>query len=111
MEGTRAARTGNPRRSDRRRVVGRPPARRLGLWWAAALAALLPLSLAGSANAAAPPTGDAGTAIATALAGTVAGSVDAGSLHTCGVRTNGTVACRGYNDSAGRTPPGAPSPE
>ena len=65
---------------------------------AAFAAALLALSLAGPAWAAAPPTGNAGASIATAPAGTVAGSVDAGGGHTCGVRTNGTVACWGRND-------------
>jgi hypothetical protein len=73
-------------------LSGRPSAGRLGLCGAIALAAaLLSLSPAGSASAAAPPTGDAGASIAIASTGTVAGSVDAGEDHTCGVQTNGTL--------------------
>ena len=70
------------------------------------VAALLALSLVGPAWAAAPPTGDAGTSIATAPASAVAGSVDAGGGHTCGVRTNGTAACWGLDASGEATPPG-----
>ena len=73
---------------------------------AATLAAvLLAWSLAAGARAAAPPTGDAGASIAAAPAGAVAGSVDAGSFQTCGVRANGTLACWGDNDTGQVTPP------
>jgi hypothetical protein len=63
---------------------------------AAALLAALAVLMAvapGVGPAAAPPTGDAGIAISTAPAGTVAGSVDAGDAHNCGVKTDGTIAC------------------
>ena len=68
-------------------------------------ATLLSLSLAGSASAAAPPTGNADVSIATAPAGAVAGSVDVGGLHACGVKTDGTVACWGDNSVGQATPP------
>ena len=80
-------------------------ARRLGLCGAIAVAALLLLTLAGSAFAAAPPTGNAEASIATAPAGAVAGSVDAGELQTCAVRTNATLACWCANFSGQATPP------
>ena len=32
-------------------------------------------------------------------------SVSAGSHHTCGVRSNGSVACWGWNESGQATPP------
>ena len=87
------------------RARGRPPARRLRLCGAVALAAsLLSLSLAGSARAAAPPTGDAGASIAAAPAGAVAGSVDAGGFHTCGIRTNGTARLLGRRTAAASPP-------
>ncbi len=98
MERAQARRTQARRWLAVKRTCGRPPARRLGLCGAIALASgLLPLSLAASASAAAPPTGNAEASIATAPAGEVAGSVDAGDDHTCGVRTDGTVACWGFN--------------
>jgi hypothetical protein len=81
---------------------GPPAARRLGLCGAASL---LSLGLAGSASAAAPSTGDAAASIAAAPAGTVAGSMSGGYYHTCGMRTNGTVACSGDDSSAEATPP------
>ena len=89
-----------------KRMLGTPPARRLGLCGGIALAiALRPLSLAGSASAAAPPSGDAGVSIAAAPAGAVAGNVDAGVGYTCGFQKNSMVACWG-DDTAGRaTPP------
>ncbi len=60
-------------------MLREPPARRHCLRRGIALAAaLLSLSVAGSAAAAAPPTGDAGVSIAAAPVGVVAGSVDAG---------------------------------
>jgi hypothetical protein len=31
--------------------------------------------------------------------------VSAGDIHTCGLRTNGTLACWGYNDGGQATPP------
>ena len=108
MERRKAWRTGSPAAALRRTRRWPSPAHRLGLCGAAA--ALLPLSLAGSASAAAPPTGDAGASIATAPAGAVAGSVDAGAFHTCGVKTNGTLACWGANVRARPPRPRAPSP-
>ena len=54
MESARAARLGSRRRSETRRAFDRAPARRLGLGGALALAALLPLSLAGVASRRAP---------------------------------------------------------
>lgn len=84
---------------------GRSPTQRLGFWRTIALAALVSLCLAGSASAAAPPTGDAGASIATAPPGVVAGSVDSGFTHNCGIRKNGTVACWGDNSVGESTPP------
>jgi Regulator of Chromosome Condensation (RCC1) repeat protein len=112
LERAQAGQTRARQRPAVKRVCGGFPARRLGLCGAAALVgALLPLSLAGSASAAASPTGDAGASIATAPAGAVAGSVDAGGSgvyisHTCGVRTSGTIACWGSNAFGQATPPG-----
>ena len=84
----------------------RPRGRRLGLFGAAALvAALASLSLGDPARAAAPPTATAGASIATALPGTVAGSVEAGARHTCGTRANGMAACWGRNASGQAAPP------
>ena len=71
----------------------------------ALMAAVLSSGLAGSAHAAAPPTGNPGASIATAPAGAVAGSMSAGGYHTCGIRTNGAVACRGANEYGQATPP------
>ena len=70
----------DPRSSAPRRATG---SRRLQTALALAsvpiaLIAVLLLTLAGPGSAAAPPTGDAGASIATALPGVVAGSVSAG---------------------------------
>src|SRR4051794_6011833 len=61
----------------------------------ASLIAAALLALAPSALAAARPTGDAGISLRTAVTGGVAGAVDAGVEHSCGVETDGTLACWG----------------
>src|SRR6266849_3564627 len=43
--------------------------------------------------------------LATAPAATVAGSIDAGRHHTCGIKKNGTLACWGDNNDGQATPP------
>ena len=90
--------------------------RRLGVVTAlAALFAAVGVLMAvgpGVGRAAAPPTGEAGVAISTAPAGTVAGSVGAGAFHSCGVKTDGTLACWGDNSSGQLgAAPAAPSPD
>jgi VCBS repeat-containing protein len=70
----------------------------LGAALLAALAVLMAVG-PGVGRAAAPPTGEAGVAISTAPVGTIAGSVDAGDFHSCGVKTDGTLACWGSNSS------------
>src|SRR5687768_8497855 len=88
------------------RARRRPFARPLRLCGAIALAAfLIPLGFAGLASAAAPPTGDAGASLAVAPSGAVVGSVDAGTSHTCGIRTSGNLACWGANTSGQSTEP------
>ncbi|HXE99954.1 MAG TPA: RCC1 domain-containing protein, partial [Solirubrobacterales bacterium] len=102
MESAQSART----RTRCRLRLSRSAVRRRTVHALAALAAaLIPLSLAGTASAGAPPTGDAGTSIATAPVGAVAGSVDAGGQHTCGIKTDGTVACWGLDTDGQATPP------
>jgi hypothetical protein len=76
----------------------RPVALLLIMWATLAALALL-LMVVGPAWAAAPPTGEAGVAISTAPEGTVAGSVDAGEFHSCGVKTDATLACWGSNSN------------
>ncbi len=83
-------------------ACGHPGARLLRLCGAIALVCL---SLAGSASAAAPPTGDPATSIATAPGGVVAGSVDAGIFAACGLRTNSTLVCWGPDFYGEASPP------
>src|SRR6266536_513971 len=52
-----------------------------------------------------PAFASARGAISTLPEGTVAGSLDAGGTHTCGIRTTGVVACWGDNTYTQSTPP------
>src|SRR5438874_8292710 len=78
--------------------------------WAALIidSLLLSAGLAGifavPAEAAAPPISAAGASIAAAKTSAVAGSISAGASHTCGIRTDGTVACWGGNGYGQATP-------
>ena len=92
-----------PQRQLRQRAYPRGRSA-LRVWLAFAPLALL-LSVAGAAQAAAPPTGDPGVSVAAAPLGVVAGSVDGGGTHACGVVRNGTVACWGQDTYDQATPP------
>src|SRR5207247_6122954 len=59
-----------------------------------------------AANAAAPPTGTAESSLASATPGAIAGSIDAGQQHSCGVQTDGTLLCWGDDSSGQASPPG-----
>ena len=62
--------------------------------------------VAGSATAVAAPLHPSeGAAATTAHEGVVTGSIDAGGAHTCGIKTDGTVACWGANQWAQTTAP------
>jgi len=71
----------------------------------AAMLVLLAFALPGSTLAASAPVAKAGQSIATAPADTLAASIDAGDYHNCGVQTDGTLACWGYNEFGQATPP------
>src|SRR5437660_3056454 len=71
----------------------------------AGLLLMMGLALPGVARAAAPPTGAPGISIASAPLSAVAGSISAGTFHTCAVKTDGTVACWGDNGSGQARPP------
>ena len=47
----------------------------------------------------------ADTALGRAQTASLVGSVDAGEQHTCGLRTNGTIACWGSDGFGQATPP------
>ena len=90
------------RRGSARVRHGLGMARMLMLATAATLAVALVLPAAGGAS---PPSGDAGGSIAGAPPGAVAGSLSAGGAHSCGLRTDGTLACWGLNNAGQASPP------
>jgi VCBS repeat-containing protein len=69
-----------------------------------AIAAAFALSPA-DGRAAAPAAHMSELSIATVAEGVVAGSVDAGESHSCGVRTDGTLACWGWDFYGQADPP------
>jgi alpha-tubulin suppressor-like RCC1 family protein len=89
---------------SRSHAICRPPAARPLLVVALAAVAVA-LALPSAGGGAAPPTGNTGASIATAAEGAVAGSIAVGDLHSCAVRTDGTVACWGLNHVGQASPP------
>src|SRR5688500_8763039 len=85
------------------RSIPRPSPAGASRW--AAVAALLLLALRWGATEAGGGPVIPGASLAGARAVTVQGSVSAGGSHSCGVQTNGALACWGANELGQASPP------